>query len=108
MNSTTRLTISKSSNEAVAKRLRDRGLYPTDEARRHPKTSTFSVQSSQDNGPMGRSASDTKIQVLRGAPWKDVIIKLLEPDSPYRPWSSAADVSLGMRSSRFWTPTRPR
>lgn len=44
---------------------------------------------------MGEISSDTKVHVLRGVPWKDVIIKLLEPDSPYRPWSSAADVEPG-------------
>lgn len=44
---------------------------------------------------MGEIGSDIKVHVVRGAPWKDVIIKLLEPDSPYRPWSGALDVEPG-------------
>ena len=44
---------------------------------------------------MGEINSDTKVHVVRGAPWKDVVIKLLEPDSPYQPWSSVPDVEPG-------------
>lgn len=44
---------------------------------------------------MGAISSGTKVHVVRGAPWKDVIIKLLEPDSPYRPWSGALDIEPG-------------
>lgn len=44
---------------------------------------------------MGEISSDTKVHVVRAAPWKDAIIKLLEPDSPYRAWSGAADVEPG-------------
>lgn len=44
---------------------------------------------------MGEISSDTRVHVVRGGPWKDVIIKLLQPRSPYRPWSGASGVEPG-------------
>ncbi len=44
---------------------------------------------------MGEIGSDTAVHVVRGAPWKDAIIALLEPKSPYRPWRAGPDVTAG-------------
>lgn len=44
---------------------------------------------------MGEISSDTKIHLVRAASWKDTIITLLEPDSPYRAWSGTPDVEPG-------------
>lgn len=44
---------------------------------------------------MGEISSDTKVHVMRGAPWKDAIIKLLQPRSPYQPWRGASRVQPG-------------
>ena len=44
---------------------------------------------------MGEISSDTKIHVVRGTPWLDAIIALLQPDSPYRPWRGGSGVQTG-------------
>ena len=44
---------------------------------------------------MGEIGSDTKVHVVRAAPWKDAIIKLLEPNSPYRPWGDELGAKPG-------------
>ncbi|HOB49777.1 MAG TPA: hypothetical protein PKK01_10765 [Mycobacterium sp.] len=44
---------------------------------------------------MGEIDSDTKIHVVRAVAWKDAIIKLLEPSSPYRPWGEEFDAEPG-------------
>ena len=44
---------------------------------------------------MGEISSGTKVHVVRAAPWKDAIIKLLEPSSPYRPWGEELQAKPG-------------
>lgn len=37
----------------------------------------------------------TRFHLVEGGPWKDVLISFLEPESPYRPWSTPADLREG-------------
>jgi hypothetical protein len=37
----------------------------------------------------------TRVNVVRGTPWKDALISVLEPRSPYRPWQPAAGFQAG-------------
>lgn len=46
-------------------------------------------------GETGEISADTKVHVVRGTPWKDAIITLLQPRSPYRPWRAAFGVEPG-------------
>lgn len=44
---------------------------------------------------MGETGSATKVSVVRATAWKDAIIKILEPRSPYRPWRIPAGIQRG-------------
>ncbi len=37
----------------------------------------------------------TRVNVVRGTPWKDALISVLEPRSPYRPWQPATGFQSG-------------
>jgi len=44
---------------------------------------------------MGEIASFARVHVIEGRPWKDAIISVLEPRSPYRPWHTAGGIEPG-------------
>jgi hypothetical protein len=44
---------------------------------------------------MGELASVAKVHVIEGRPWKDALIRVLEPRSPYRPWHAADGIEPG-------------
>ena len=43
----------------------------------------------------GRATGVSRVNVVRGTPWKDALISVLEPQSPYRPWQPAAGFEAG-------------
>lgn len=74
-------------NEVIARQLLDRGLYP--HGQDHGRAAApLSVGALQDNGTVGKIRSDNQIQVVQGSPWKDAVIKLLQP--PCRPWQGGS------------------
>jgi hypothetical protein len=44
---------------------------------------------------MGEMTSVAKVHVIEGRPWKDALIRALEPQSPYRPWHFADGIEPG-------------
>jgi hypothetical protein len=45
---------------------------------------------------MKEQITDVKaVRIIKGKPWKDAVISVLEPRSPYRPWSGADRVEPG-------------
>lgn len=81
-------------NEVIARQLRDRGLYP--HGQDHGRAAApLSVGALQDNETVGKIRSDNHIHVAQGSPWKDAIIKLLQPRSPYRPWQGGVGAAPG-------------
>lgn len=53
------------------------------------------VRGPRDNGFVGEIKSDTRVHVVRAVAWKDAVIKLLEPDSPYLPWDGGPSAEPG-------------
>ena len=44
---------------------------------------------------MGELTSVANVHVIEGRPWKDALIRVLEPRSPYRPWHAADGIEPG-------------
>ena len=44
---------------------------------------------------MGEMTSVGKVHVIEGRPWKDALISVVEPRSPYRPWHAADGIEPG-------------
>ena len=44
---------------------------------------------------MGETIATNRIQVVRATAWRDAVIKILEPRSPYRPWRIPAGIKRG-------------
>ena len=44
---------------------------------------------------MGELSSVANVHVIEGRPWKDALIRVLEPQSPYRPWHFADGIEPG-------------
>lgn len=42
-----------------------------------------------------KKANFTAVHIVDGQPWKDALISILEPRSPYRPWHTASGIQLG-------------
>lgn len=43
----------------------------------------------------GKATGVSRVNIVRGTPWKDALISVLEPRSPYRPWQPAAGFDAG-------------
>ena len=46
-------------------------------------------------GFMGEMTSVARVHVIEGRPWKDALISVVEPRSPYRPWHAADGIEPG-------------
>jgi hypothetical protein len=44
---------------------------------------------------MGEMSSVARVHVIVGRPWKDALISVVEPRSPYRPWHAADGIEPG-------------
>ena len=44
---------------------------------------------------MGEMTSVARVHVIEGRPWKDALISVVEPRSPYRPWHAADGIEPG-------------
>lgn len=44
---------------------------------------------------MGETIATNRIQVVRATAWREAVIKILEPRSPYRPWRVPAGIKRG-------------
>lgn len=44
---------------------------------------------------MGETIATNRIKVVRATAWRDAVIKILEPRSPYRPWRVPAGIKRG-------------
>jgi hypothetical protein len=44
---------------------------------------------------MSEPSSVEKVDIIEGTPWKDAVISVLEPRSPYRPWYAAGSTEPG-------------
>ena len=40
-------------------------------------------------------AGAARVNIVRGAPWKDALISVLQPESPYQPWQPAGGLKAG-------------
>jgi hypothetical protein len=56
---------------------------------------TFLVGHSEHNGVMRQKPNVTTVHIVEGQPWKEALISVLEPRSPYRPWQPATNIEPG-------------
>jgi len=57
--------------------------------------STHVSARSEHNGIMRQKPSVTTVHIVEGQPWKEALISVLEPRSPYRPWRPATNIEPG-------------